>query len=274
MPLAYGLIEPVDISLPRLPHSLDGMRVLHLSDLHIRRRSALFSKLINQLTSIRHDLTVFTGDYMSLEGDEEVAYEVMAEICDRLRPTHGMYGTFGNHDYDRFRELAQKLPIRWLTDEAARCESAPIDVFGFNATKGGGPDSVKTALSAAEVFGGESAEAEERLKIGLLHYPDHFGAAADLGADLALAGHTHGGQMRLPGGRAFHNSSTLPNEYSAGLMRHQNMMMGLTRGLGFAETPRVFEFRTFCPAQMPLYTLRRGALPGKYEPMLEMVEKW
>ncbi|WP_200761129.1 metallophosphoesterase [Poriferisphaera corsica] len=272
MPLAYGLIQPVDVKLPNLPHELDGMRILHVSDLHIRRHGRLFSRLINQLTSIRHDLTVFTGDYMSYPGDEDASIKVMKKICERLNPSMGMYGVFGNHDFDEFRQRAgEELPIHWLSDHAVSVKDRPLDLLGFNVTKGSGPDGMKVAMDATLECGGRD---EDRLRLGLLHYPQKFMLASDLGVDLMLSGHTHGGQIRLPGGRALFNSSDLPLGLSSGLMRHRDMMIGVSRGVGYAGMPFVTSWRLFCPSHMPLYTLRRGPMTGKRSNRLEMIQRW
>ncbi|QQE12033.1 metallophosphoesterase [Planctomycetota bacterium] len=271
MPLAYGLIQPVDVKLPNLPHELDGMRVLHISDLHVRRHGRLFAKLLNQLTSIRHDLTVFTGDYMSRPGDEDASLKVLGKVCDRLKPAYGMYGVFGNHDFSEFRRRSGEVPIRWLKDEGVKVMDQHIDVLGFNVEESVRPDGVKVALDTELECGRRD---EERLRIGLIHYPHQFMLPSDLGVDLMLGGHTHGGQMRMPWGKAMFNSSDLPLEYSSGMIRHRDMMIGISRGIGYADSPIFLRWRLFCPPHMPLYTLRRGPMLGKYTDHVEMIQKW
>ena len=69
MPLNYGLIHHVDLVLQELPSSLQGVKIAHLTDLHITRHTHRHDRLMNQLTSLRIDMALFTGDYMRREDD-------------------------------------------------------------------------------------------------------------------------------------------------------------------------------------------------------------
>src|SRR5690606_18514581 len=105
MPVRYGLIEPEDLPLPALPQELDGLRVAHLSDLHVsvqRPHRRRLDRLANQLTALRLDLVFLTGDYMHEPGDEAEAHAALRALTERLRPSIGVFGVFGNHDSDAF----------------------------------------------------------------------------------------------------------------------------------------------------------------------------
>ena len=271
MPLAYGLIEPVDLSLPSVPATLDGTRIGHVSDLHVVRNRRIYERLINQLASVRLDLLLLTGDYMTARRDESAAVEVLSSLLQRLRPSLGCFGVYGNHDNANLRERLTSLPVTWLEDGFVALEDKPIDLLGFNAGTLTPPDAL-ALLNNRGAKRGQSQGEGERVRIALCHYPQMVATAADLGADILFAGHTHGGQIRLPGGRALVNSTRrdLPVALSSGLMRHQNTLLAVTRGVGTRTLP----LRLFCPPHVPVYTLRRGVLAGQYTDSVEMLRRW
>jgi len=104
----------------------------------------------------------------------------------------------------------------------------------------------------------------------LSHHPDALPTAADLGVDLMLAGHTHGGQCRLPTGRALANASRFPLAMTSGLLRHRDTLALVSRGLGETHLP----MRVCCPRHVPLYTLRRRTTPGRSTPEITSVWQW
>lgn len=277
MAIAYGLIEPTELHLPRLPRGLEGLRIAHVSDLHIRRGPRLYTdlyqRLETQLTSQRLDLIALTGDYMNLAGrnEEPHAHGVLERLLQRLRPRLGIIGVFGNHDTELLRQQCAGLPVRWLSNEAMRLDNRPIELLGLDMLKYERPDGVALAMSCAELGEGRRGEADERpLRLLLTHMPGSLPLAADLGADLMLCGHTHGGQCRLPTGRPLFNATDLPLRLTAGLLRHRNTLAGVSRGIGFVGyVPRVF-----CKPHVPVYTLRRGTLPGGYTDGIENLKPW
>lgn len=273
MPLAYGFIEPTDLALPHVPPALDGIRIAHVSDLHVRHHRRIYERMINQLANVRLNMLVLTGDYMTSPGDEKAAVDVLARLTDRLHPAVSCFGVFGNHDSNDLREAVNDLPVVWLQDEVVAVESLPIDVLGMNASNRTSVDVVAVAQSLAGRFcsGTESGAAnEQRLRIALSHFPQFATIAADLGADVIFSGHTHGGQIRLPGGRALVNSCDLPNRLTSGVLRHQNMMLAISRGVG----TRVLPLRLFCPPHVPLYTIHRAALMGRYTDDIDVLLPW
>ena len=111
------------------------------------------------------------------------------------------------------------------------------------------------------------------LRLMLAHYPSWISTAADLGVHLLFAGHTHGGQIRLPNGRALTNACDLPLGMSCGVLRHRDTLVAISRGLG--EVGFFFNtFRAFCPAHVPVYTLRRGPTLGQSTPRVVKVLRW
>lgn len=151
MPVQYGLIDPEDLPLPHLPEALEGLRIAHLTDLHTTVRTRRLDRLATQLTTLRLDLIFYTGDYMNRPGDEPVAAQVMRLLCDKVRPSLGAFGVYGNHDTPELREMLADLPIHWLNDDAFRLPRHPIEILGLNGLGYEEPDPIALALKMAEL---------------------------------------------------------------------------------------------------------------------------
>lgn len=266
MPVAYGLIDPHDLALPHLPAGCDGLRIAHLSDLHISRPRKQLRRLATQLLALRLDLVFLTGDYMDQPGDEEAALDALRDLCRDLRPRIGAFGVFGNHDLPAFRDEARKIPhVRWLHDESVALEGLPIEVMGLDMAHQVPPDAARMLLRR------EPADADGGLKLMVMHSPSSIPTAADAGVHVAFCGHTHGGQIRLPWGRALVNASDIPLRLTSGLLRHRDTLVVTSRGLG--ETGFLRK-RFFCRPHAPVYTLRRRSLPGRHVEHIEMLRAW
>lgn len=266
MPVAYGLIEPIDLPVPTLPDRLEGLRIAHLTDLHISRHRRRHNQLINQITGHRLDLVVLTGDYMSSPGDEPTAVKVIQRLAHRLKARLGVFGVFGNHDSPALREQLADLPIDWLHEESRIIADGQIEIMGVLTGKTRQPDFAKLALSRQTPAEG----ATPAFRLLLSHYPTPMIFASDMGVDLMLAGHTHGGQCRLPGGHALINSSDLPLDRSCGVMRYRETLTAVSRGLGEIKLP----IRAFCPPHVPVYTLRKRSLAQPEATRIARLIRW
>ncbi|MEM8494566.1 MAG: metallophosphoesterase [Planctomycetota bacterium] len=279
------MLDPHALPLPRLPDALVGLRIAHVSDLHLHRREQdgvrrRFRTLIEELHAehIRRpiDLLVLTGDYMNRAKDEPAALKYLAELHDRIEPAVATLGVFGNHDSDALVEACIEAAeeavgtgrrrINWLRDAAVRLtfRGTPVDVLGLDTRMSRWPDAVRLVRGMHEelpttehpaVHGPNDADRPFRLM--LAHIPRVLPTAADLGVDLLLSGHTHGGQMCLPGRTPLRNSSSLPLRLTTGWQRHRDTLACVSRGLGEMTLP----CRMFAPRQLPIYTLTQGQLP-------------
>jgi predicted MPP superfamily phosphohydrolase len=263
MPLAYGLIHGVDLSLPRLPPRLVGARIAHLSDLHITRRNARLDRVAAHLAAIRLDLLVLTGDFITAPGNEPAAMEVLGRMLEQVRPRWGSVGVFGNHDTPHFIDLCRSLPVTWLRDQVHRLPDVGLEILGL----GWPPDALALA---SQLTPPDATPGDGTLRLGLSHSPSSLAALSDLGVELVLAGHTHGGQIRLPTGIALKNANDLPLHLTSGVLRHRNCLCAVSRGIGEVNFP----LRLFCPPHIPMYTLRRGALPGQHTHTILRIEHW
>ncbi|MFK7788773.1 MAG: metallophosphoesterase [Phycisphaeraceae bacterium] len=277
MPLAYGLTDPIDLSLTHLPHALDRFRIAHLSDLHILKRPRSINRLINQLAKLRLDIGILTGDYMlrNRPTRESQALPYLRDLTAAVKPKLGWYGIFGNHDTPGLIEQLQELPINWLNDEAVALSEKPIEIVGLRCTNANIDPEPITAARAVANLPTTRDDHDARLRLVLSHRPDFLPMANALAANLMLSGHTHGGQLRLPFNLPLYNASDLPLHLSSGVLRHRDTLGVVSRGLGmtglFGTSLRL---RMFCPAHAPIITLRRNTSPGERTDDITCVSRW
>ncbi len=255
-------VERLDVPLRGLPEKLAGLRIAQISDLHIgmQLRAPLLRKLIARVNALDADLTVITGDIFDF--DPRYIEEGCRELA-ALRARLGVYAVLGNHDVytgaDAVADgLAQLTSIRLLRDAWA-----PIEVEGGVLALAGVEDpgrgwnerdSTHDALErlAAEIPAGLA-------RVLLIHRPSWFAQAARLGFPLALAGHTHGGQIALPGPARHHNVSRLISRWTRGLFEDADTgaLLYVNRGLGVAGPP----VRLNCSREISLFRLVTPARP-------------
>jgi uncharacterized protein len=267
MPLAYGLIHPVDLTLQHLPPALQGLRIAHLSDLHITRPRPRHDRLISQLSSLRLDMVLYTGDYMMRRRDCAQASQILERIAKAIRPRLGHFGVFGNHDSSELAKQVADIGIHWLGTAVHDLPDAPIQLLGIDPLGQDADD------GAAMLLNGDPLK-HNTLRLMLTHYPSWLSTAADLNAHILFAGHTHGGQIRLPNGQALNNACDLPRNLSSGILRHRNTLIAISRGLGEVGVPYINKWRIFCPPHVPVYTLRQGSTLGCRTPDLVRVVRW
>ena len=242
-------LEEVEVSLPRLPPELDGLRVAHLSDFHLgvpSRGTRAVERAVEWVEERQPDLTLISGDLLARPGGEPRLRELVA----RLPRT---YAVLGNHDYaatkdpfSRPAELEELAPARLLFDEAAVVEVSGrrVQVVGVD------PRSYRRGQARPERLSDPDAD----LRILLCHYPAVIDRLASGTFDLVLSGHLHAGQIALPypGGRA--RLSHLRWTYVEGLYERPGGVLHVSPGLGTTFVP----FRFFARPAAHELVLRSG----------------
>ena len=185
----------LELTFDRLPEAFDGFRILQLSDIHFDSLPGLMERLLPLVAAEPVDLCVLTGDYlMRIGGPHGHVVPDMAALVDAVRSRHGVLAVLGNHDPADMVQPLESLGVRVLIDETVTIED-------------GGETIHLTGTDNVHYFYTERApaalrEAPEGFRIALVHSPEIAGLTARAGFDLYLTGHTHGGQVCLPGGRA------------------------------------------------------------------------
>ena len=263
---AYGLlygrlnleIAPQPIRLPRLPRAFEGFRIAQLSDIHIGPFMPVdeIRKYVAIANAQKPDMIVLTGDFVTFDPATQ------GPVVDALRGLHapyGVYGSLGNHDawarvQASITELFRQAGIRILRAEnvsiAAYGESFNLIGVDFQSQHAFGPSPAVPHL-LGDI---EGIVDRGRVNILLSHNPDTFPRAAELGIDLSIAGHTHGGQAALEFISPEIAPSRLITPYVAGLFQKPGGQLYVNRGIGTVFVP----IRVGAPPEITVYQLTRG----------------
>ena len=195
--------------------------------------------------SLDHDLVVLGGDYQTwgLPAGAE-AGRLLAPLLESLHPVDGMIGILGNHDSVEMVAPLEALGVRLLINESLTLTRGDqcLHLIGCDDIHTFHDPAADAALRQGEGF-----------RIALIHSPGFAPQAAAAGCSLYLAGHTHGGQVCLPGGRPIITALDRDHHLARGIWRQGEMRGYTSTGLG-ASQPGV---RYNCPPEIALITLRR-----------------
>lgn len=235
-----------DVGLIDLPPSFDGFTILQLSDLHVDMNEGAMARLIELLPTISYDICVLTGDYRGKTfGPFGPAIEGMARICPHLSAP--IYGVLGNHDTIRMVPALEEMGIRMLLNESEALlrGGERIDLVGIDDAHYYRVDNIEKAISQVPAGG---------FSILLSHTPEIYRQAAHAGFKLLLSGHTHGGQICLPGAIPITLDSALPRRMASGPWKYRDMIGYTSVGVGSCIVP----VRLNCPPEITLHRLLRS----------------
>jgi predicted MPP superfamily phosphohydrolase len=253
-------LTELDVTLPRLPAELDGLRLLHLSDLHVEWAEALSHRALALAEELDPDLVAVTGDFIVKE-----VTPGLEKICARLARLEAPLGVWtirGNHDIWHDRAAVDALLAR---HGLPLLDNRMVDVE---------TDGVSLRLIGIEHPWNPMSDFHEMLnggdqvcRIVLSHTPDNFPRLARNGADLVLSGHTHGGQWRLPVIGSLVVPSNFGRRFDQGLFESRGSLLWVTRGVGTVGLP----VRLNCAPEITLLTLRSplaavATVPDAVEP--------
>lgn len=227
-------IDRKRLALPRLPAALEGLTIAHLSDLHMTGQigEGYFSFLADKVNALRPDVIAITGDIV-----ENVAcWPWLAGSLGRLCAPLGVYFVLGNHDAyvdaDHTRGLLTDAGLICLSGRWARAEWNGVPVLlGGNELPWMHP-----AAPLADLPSRDDPPTDFRLV--LCHTPDQFAWCCRAEADLALAGHTHGGQVRAPVLGVVLSPSLFGARYACGVFRRGDTVLHVSRGIAGATPLR------------------------------------
>jgi uncharacterized protein len=258
--VVYGFwIEPHRVRLtrqtlhsPKLAPNAPPLRLLHLGDLHIERLTDRERQVLALTRETAPDLILFSGDFLNLSNIyDPQAWEAVRAFMRELTAPLGVFAVAGSPAVDKpevVPQLLKDLPLRWLQDETVTLthHGQSLDLIGLTCTHKPFVDGPR--LAALLDHRGEA------FRLLLYHTPDLAPEAADLGVDLQLSGHTHGGQVRLPLWGALYAGSLYGKRFEAGRQQMDQLTLYITRGIGMEGegAPRI---RFLCPPEIILWEI-------------------
>lgn len=229
------------VTIANLPSSIAGYRILHLTDMHLGVDTSQISELPARLGELEYDLCVFTGDFEGDDGRSSAFYEQLAQLLSAV--SSPKLAVLGNHDSISL--------IPWLEARGCRVlmnESATLNVDGATLTVAGVDDYHYFRLANLEKAVRRVAQTPLVL---LNHSPEQYREAALAGVDLYLAGHTHGGQICLPGGYPPILNIDCSRKVGSGAWSYRDMQGYTSRGTGTS----MVDVRFWCPPEIVVHEL-------------------
>lgn len=234
------------ISSPRLPARFDGFTILHISDMHVDMNEGAMRRLTELVRPLRYDICVLTGDFRGKTfGPFDAALDGLARVRPHL--TAPVFGVLGNHDTILMVPGLEAMGIRMLLNE---CEpilrgDQCLHLAGIDDAHYYRVDNIEKAAAGIP---------DDAFSILLSHTPEIYRQAAHAGFDLLLGGHTHGGQICLPGSIPLTLDSVLPRRMGRGAWEYRGMAGYTSVGVGAS----IVAVRLNCPPEITLHRLRRG----------------
>ncbi len=257
--LAYGMtfgrfnyeISEVRLEMQTLPKAFDGLKIIHISDLHlgsIYNKKEKIEKMVDRINNLQPDLILFTGDLVNNFSEEALGWE---NIFSRLNARFGKYSVLGNHDYGDYWQWKNKqekdanqelllniyknMGFKLLTNDAAIVTYKDDSIALLGVENWGHPPFKQYGnLKKAQSFVNGT-----EFKILLSHDPSHWKSeiAGKTDINLTLSGHTHAMQI----GIKLNGFSWSPSKYFYkqwnGLYKHNDQYLYVNRGIGFIGFP-------------------------------------
>lgn len=239
------LVRENVVASPHLPAAFDGFTILHVSDLHVDLSEGALAHLVSFVGDLTYDICVLTGDYRGKTyGPFQRAIDGVGELRAKLRGP--VFGILGNHDTIRLTPALEAMGIRMLFNEVETIQRGDDSIYlaGVDDPHYYRADDIPKVAAAIP---------DDAFSILLSHTPETYVEAAAHGFDLMLSGHTHGGQLCLPGGRAIKLEAILPRRMGKGAWRHESMTGYTSVGVGTSLLP----VRLNCPPEVTLHRLKR-----------------
>lgn len=246
-------VEPVELFFESLPPQFDGLRVAELSDLHGRSFGKNNVRLLRTLQKARPDMICICGDLF----DEKTDLTMLEPLLTGLTDIAPVYYVTGNHEWQvkNLREILQKMRgwgVTVLENEGRVLSRGGAEMVVAGVHDPCGPYDMKTPAALVREL--RSAQGNDFILM-LSHRNDELAMWSQLGVQLVLSGHCHGGVVRLPFvGGVFGTRRELFPEYDAGVYRQDGTTLFVSRGLGYTNV----HFRLFNRPHVPIMILRSG----------------
>lgn len=240
------LVKRNEMRFKTLPPLFEGFTILHVSDLHVDMNEGAMNRLIELVGDMQYDVCVLTGDYRGRTfGPFQPALDGVARLGAHLKQP--IYAVLGNHDTIQMVPGLEAIGIRVLLNECETIVRKDQRIFlaGIDDAHFFRVDNIEKA--ALSIPRGE-------FSILLSHTPEVYRQAAHANFDVMLSGHTHGGQICLPGSIPIKLEAVLPRRMGAGPWQYGDMTGYTSVGAGSSVVP----VRLNCPPEVTLHHLRRA----------------
>lgn len=252
-PRNLGLTR-ITLSTPHLAADSPPITLLHLSDIHLERLTRREARILELVEETKPDLIALTGDYLNLSyNNDPEAVALVREFLPKLKAPLGVYATLGSPPVDlhdvashHFDDTHIQL-LRHTVVAVDAGHNRQLTLMGMDCSHDVPYDGHRFEQLAAQKNGHGPA-------IFLYHSPELMPLVQKHAVDLYLCGHTHGGQVRVPGYGAIITSAITGKRYEMGRYDENGTTLYVSRGIGLEglSAPRI---RLFCPPEAILITL-------------------
>jgi uncharacterized protein len=242
-----------ELPIANLNPALEGFCILHLTDVHLRPTwRKVHDELFARIDRDPPDIILFSGDVIEHQFDHRPSLATTERFLRSLNSRLDTWVTIGNHDGDLLGPHIERFGAHFINGQFVRFQdvarhNAPIELIGV-------PSVARDDVTDGFLYRVPARE-PGALRIAMSHFPDVFDhlLAPHIAPDLILSGHTHGGQICLPGRVPIIKHTALPRRYVTGVHRFGHTWLVIGRGFGFAK----WQIRMFCPAEVIELVLRR-----------------
>ena len=246
------VLREVRIETPKIEQPI---RILHISDIQAGSIGDYEKSIFARIAELNPDLILNTGDYLQVVPPATFDGELpkLVELFRSLEPKFGTYGVFGDTELELYRVPKEELkPMELLSSRTAKIDTGAgvLSVHGLSLYQS---NKSEWAIRTVEHWLEQSEEGEFRILMG--HSPDYAMGMAEQPIDLCLAGHTHGGQVRLPIIGPLTTYCEVPKDWARGFRRIGIPYLNVSAGAGSNRRHGLPPVRFNCPTEMTLIEL-------------------
>ncbi|MEO0509617.1 MAG: metallophosphoesterase [Verrucomicrobiota bacterium] len=252
-------IEPERMVVRRIrlqtPKLIKPLRILHISDIQAGSITDYEARVFGRINELNPDLILNTGDYLQEVPPATFDSELpkLVELFKSVMPKYGFYGVFGDTELEMYGVPQDELrPLELLSSRTVtiETEAGKVSIHGLSLYQS---RKSEWAMRTVDSWLSTSADSEFRILMG--HSPDFAMGMSEQPIDLCLAGHTHGGQVRLPFFGALTIYSEIPKEWARGFRRIGIPYLNVSAGIGSNRRHGLPPIRFNCPTEMTLIEL-------------------
>ncbi len=224
------------------------IKIIHLTDFHIDKIGYRERKVLKIVKEEEPEMILLSGDYLN-DRDKLLELESYIHQLVLIAPTYFTLGNWDNVEIFRTLKKAGAISV-FEKDELVYIKNFQLNIFSIKMPWSFKPFEVEEK-HFLEIFKGS----QETFSLFLIHTPDHFPVAVKYKIDLVLAGHTHGGQFRLPFFGSRFKYSKFGKKYESGIFYDGQSCMYVNRGIGMTGNVR-YRMRSLCPPEILIITIK------------------